>query len=342
MANTTTQFNMPRAQNYGAWSGGRVNLPGPDFSSAAQQTYSNQGGGGGGRGGGGPIGTEGYSGGTGNFVTPMSQWTTGNANKYDWQGGDPARAAMLNQIDWSGAGAGTHAEKAAMIEEFMRTGIMPGGGGGGGGAGGGGGSSIEQNLGYMAGAGKGLMDPASDYFGQLASGMQQQIGGAGAAAERSAALRGAYGGMGGGQGQELMATQADINQSTLGAQGQAMANLRLEAPKLGAEMLGKTFGTHLGLEQLGEGSRQFGAGQAESARQFGANVGLQQEQMAAQRAMQEQQFAMQQQQWEQEQQMMKDQMAGSWAMSQGAPPPWYGGGGGGGAGSTGSAFGIYG
>ena len=314
MANTTTQFNMPAAQNYGPWNQGQVNLPGPNFSPAAQQAYPSQ--------------SQAASGPRSMTATMGVGSTVPSINSGYWTNNPEAIAAQEAKIlAYQGTQGGTPGTAPGGTSPIGTPGGTPGSSNN---------MNLESNLGYMAGAGRGMMDPGSDYFQQLASEMQGQIGQSAAASQRAAALRGAQSGFGGGQGGEVMQTAADIGQSGLEAQGQAMANLRLEAPKLGAEMLGSTFGTHLGMEQLGEGSKQFSAGLGEGARQFGANVGLQQEQMAAQRSFQEQQFAMQQQQWQQQQQMMKDQMAGQWAMSQGAPPPWYGGGGTpGGAPSTG-------
>jgi hypothetical protein len=145
----------------------------------------------------------------------------------------------------------------------------------------------------MAEQARGLMDPNSDYYKRLSAGMQRQIGQQSAAQERGAALRGAWGGLGAGASPELLATQADISQAGLEAQGQAEAGLRLQAPQLGMQGLQSTFQPQLGYHQLGEGSRQFGAGMGEQARQFGAGLGLQQQQMAAQAA--QQQAQMQQQ-----------------------------------------------
>ena len=187
----------------------------------------------------------------------------------------------------------------------------------------------DPNLGYMAGQGKGLMDPNSDYYKRLSAGMQQQIGGQAAAGERASALRGAWSGFGAGASPEQMMTSADIKQGGLEAQGQAEANLRLQAPQIGAGMLQSTFAPQLGYGQLQEGSRQFGAGLAEqssqfgaglgeSQRQFGANVGLQQQGMANQIAQLQAQMSQeanmfnaqaQQQQQQMEYQAMMNQMA---------------------------------
>ena len=125
--------------------------------------------------------------------------------------------------------------------------------------------------------------------------MQQQIGGQAAAGQRSAALRGAWGGLGGGQGGEVMQTQADIGQAGLEAQGQAEAGLALQAPALGMQGMQSTFAPYLGIEQMGEQSRQFGAGLGEQQRQYGGNMAFQQQQMAGQQAWQQAQLQQQQQ-----------------------------------------------
>jgi hypothetical protein len=151
----------------------------------------------------------------------------------------------------------------------------------------GGNPELSANLTQTAGVGGGLMDPESDYYKRLSQAMQRQIGGQGAAQQRSAALRGAWSGFGGGASPETMATTADIGQSTLEAQGLAEAGLALEAPKVGAQIMGSTFNPMLAHSGMIEGSRQFGAGQGEGARQFGVGVGLTQQQMAQQRAQRE-------------------------------------------------------
>jgi len=123
--------------------------------------------------------------------------------------------------------------------------------------------------------------------------MQRQIGAQSAAQERSAALRGAWSGLGGGQGGEAMMNMADIGQAGREAQGQAEANLRLQAPQLGMQGLQSTFQPQLGYNQLNEGGRQFGAGLTEQARQFGGNLALQQQQMAQNAALAQAQMGMQ-------------------------------------------------
>ena len=167
--------------------------------------------------------------------------------------------------------------------------------------------SLGGNIGAVSEAGAGLLDPESDYYKRLSAEMGRQIGGQAAAGQRSAALRGAWGGLGGGQGGEVMQTAADIGQAGLEARGVAESGLALQAPGMGAGMLGSTFGPLLGIEQLGEQSRQFGAGLGEGSRQFGAGLGLQQQQMAQQGSqfgagmdLQYQQLAQQRQQMEQD------------------------------------------
>ena len=142
----------------------------------------------------------------------------------------------------------------------------------------------DPNLGYMASQAKGLMDPNSDYYKRLSAGMQGQIGQQAGAQQRASALRGAWGGFGGGASTEQMMTSADIGQSGLEAQGQSEANLRLQAPQLGAQMMQSTFQPQLGYGQLNEGASQFGASMGENQRQYGGNMALQQQQMANQNA----------------------------------------------------------
>lgn len=146
---------------------------------------------------------------------------------------------------------------------------------------------LAEDLGAMSEYGKGLMDPESDYYRRMSAEMQRQIGEQAGAQGRGAALRGAWSGMGAGASPELMATQADISQAGLEAQGVAESGLRLEAPKLGAGMVQSTFGPRLGVSRLGEESRRYGAGMAEGARQFGAGLGMRQQEMAADRAARE-------------------------------------------------------
>lgn len=171
-----------------------------------------------------------------------------------------------------------------------------------------GGGELGGNLSQLAGYGKGLMDPNSDYYKQLSAQMQQQIGNQAQAQQRASALRGAWSGLGGGASPEQMATSADIAQAGLGAQGQAEANLALQAPQIGAGMLQSTFSPMLGQAQLGEQSRQFGAGLGEQARQYGGNLALQQQQFAGQQAWQQAQLQAQQQQ------AMMDQLMRQYSM----------------------------
>jgi hypothetical protein len=121
------------------------------------------------------------------------------------------------------------------------------------------------------------MDPNSAYYQQLQDQMTQQLGQQGEAQQRASALRAAYSGFGAGAGAEQLATAGDIGQANLQAQGQAAAGLRMMAPQMGAQALQSTFQPGLGLERLGEQSRQFGAGLAAQQNQFGANLGLQQQ-----------------------------------------------------------------
>lgn len=166
---------------------------------------------------------------------------------------------------------------------------------------------LNQNLQQLSQTGAGLMQPGSDYYQQLSQAMQRQIGGQAAAQQRSAALRGAYSGFGGGAAPETMATTADIGQAGLEAQGAAEAGLALQAPQVGAGMVGSTLSPLLGLQQLAEQSRQYGTGLGEQARQFGVNTAMQQQALAGEQAWRQAQI--QQQQQQQAQDALMRQMA---------------------------------
>jgi hypothetical protein len=182
-----------------------------------------------------------------------------------------------------------------------------GGAGGAGGGGGGAGGSLGGNLAAMSEYSKGLMDPGSDYYKQLSGAMQQQIGGQAAAQQRSAALRAAQSGLGGGRGAEAMQTTADIGQAGLEAQGRAESGLALQAPQMGMQGLQSTFSPYMGIERLGEQSRQFGANLGSQQQQFGVGAGLQQQQMAHQMALQQAQMQMQAQAQNAQYQMQQQQ-----------------------------------
>jgi hypothetical protein len=171
---------------------------------------------------------------------------------------------------------------------------------------------LNQNIDQLSQAGSGLMDPGSDYYQQLSQSMQRQIGEQSAAQQRSAALRGAYSGLGGGASPETMATTGDIAQGGLEAQGRAESGLALQAPQLGAGMLSSTFSPLMGLQQLGEQSRQFGSGLGEQQRQFGVNAAMQQQGLAGEQAWRQAQLQ-QQQQMAQQDAMMR-QMAMMYGM----------------------------
>lgn len=158
-------------------------------------------------------------------------------------------------------------------------------------------SQVQQNLNQLAQYGQGLMQPGSDYYQRLSQAMQQQIGGQTEAQQRAAALRSAWSGLGGGASPELMATTGQLGQAGLEAQGAAEAGLALQAPQIGAGMMQSTFAPGVNLQQLGEQSRQFGAGLGEQARQYGGNLALQQQQLANEQA------------WRQAQLQQQNQMA---------------------------------
>lgn len=202
-------------------------------------------------------------------------------------------------------------------------------------------SPVAGNLETLSGYGEGLMDPNSDYYKELVSQMRGDIGKSTAAAKRGAALTGAEQGFGAGASPEMMSVMGDIGEAGRIAEGEAMGDITLAAPQIGAGMMASTFGPGVSLEGLGEQSGQFGAGlreagvmgragMAEGARQFGTNVGLTQQGMAETRAAREAQMRTQQEQWEAEFGLREDQLAeeyGAYGPAEGA----YGGGGGMGA-----------
>jgi hypothetical protein len=184
---------------------------------------------------------------------------------------------------------------------------------------------LGQNLERMGGVAEGFLDPDSEYYQRLLSGMQGQIGKQSAAQQRAAALRAAYGGLGGGRGAEMMQTQADIGRAGLEASGAAGAQLRLAAPQMGMQALQSTFAPQLGIQQsqeasrqfgtgleqqqrqMAEQSRQYGAGLAEQGRQYGVGAGLQAQGMAQQGALA---------QWQMQQQAETQRRAEQLAMMQ--------------------------
>ena len=181
-------------------------------------------------------------------------------------------------------------------------------------------SPVAGDLQELSGRGSDLMDPNSDYYKELTSQMRGDIGKSTAAAKRSAALEGAEQGFGAGASPEMMANMENIGEAGRIAEGEAMGDITLAAPQIGAGMMASTFGPGVGLEGIGEQSGQFGAGlresgvmgragMAEGARQFGTGVGLQQQQMAQERAQNEAAMRNQQQQWESEFGLREDAMA---------------------------------
>ena len=163
----------------------------------------------------------------------------------------------------------------------------------------------------MAQYGQGLMEPGSDYFQQLVSQGRQQMGAGAAAQKRAAALAGAEQGFGAGASPEMLQMQQGIDESSRIGMGNMMGQMALAGPQLGAGMMQSTFGPGLGLQQLGEQSRQFGAGLGEQSSQFGAQLGQQASQFGAGVGLQQQQLAAQQafQQAQLQQQQLQAQMA---------------------------------
>lgn len=205
-------------------------------------------------------------------------------------------------------------------------GAVPPSGGGVPGAGGEGGPFGDPGIGVQRQVAQGLMEPGSDYFTRLADQLQGRIGKQSQAAQRAAALRGAYSGFGGGMSPESMQSAADIAAGGQEAMGAAGADLALRAPQLGIQAMQGTFQPQLGWGQLGEQSRQFGQNlsqrerqMAEQSRQFGAGLGMQGTQMSNQMGLAQQQIAaqqawqqaqIQQQQQAQQNQYMMQMMSG--------------------------------
>jgi len=272
MPNFNSNFNMPQGQNYDPYSGGGggggpTNTMGPPGTGSLGSNYS---------------GPTAQSPGFRQFSDAVMKFMGEGMSKYD------AKEAATNLTGYvQGIG--------------LQGGGTWGGGALGGGAGGGGQpGSLGGNLDAMSQYSQGLMDPNSDYFKRLSGAAQEQIGQQSAAQQRASALRGAQSGFGAGAGAVQMATSADIGQAGLEAQGQAAAGLALQAPAMGMQGLQSTFSPYLGIEQLGEQSRQFGANLGENQRQYGVGVGLQQQQQAAQQAWQQAQIDMQNRQMQQE------------------------------------------
>jgi hypothetical protein len=197
-------------------------------------------------------------------------------------------------------------------------------------------SPVAGDLEALSGYGEDLMDPNSDYYKELVSQMKGDIGKSTAASKRSAALTGAEQGFGAGASPEMMSMMGDIGEAGRIAEGEAMGDLTLAAPQIGAGMMASTFGPGVGLEGIGEQSGQFGAGlqeagvmgragMGEGARQFGAGMGLEQQRMAEGRAQREAEMKTQQEQWDAEFGLREDAMAAEYG-AYGPEEGGYGGG----------------
>ncbi|MGH2620936.1 MAG: hypothetical protein ACRDHG_10265 [Anaerolineales bacterium] len=149
---------------------------------------------------------------------------------------------------------------------------------------------VQNLINPLAEAGKGLLDPNSAYTqqmkGQMIGGIGQQTG----AASRGAVLQAARAGYGTGQGAELLETQGDIARGGLEAQGQATADLQLQAPQLGAQMLNPALNAQMGLQgnDLQAWLSQQNLGQQAQMQQ--AQMAMQQQQVQAQMAMDQARF----------------------------------------------------
>ncbi len=319
---TAPQYQQPQQTQLPQYPSARLNMPQPIQykQPSAYRPYGSGGGYGGGMGGYGTAPSAPGGGPSGAEMGAMVKGATGNVG--------PAQfGAMMALQRARDRGDQLRPDQLATLQYWENTqgGGTPGAGGGGaggGGAGGGVGGSLGGNLDAMSRMGKGLMDPGSDYYKRLSQSMQQQIGAQSAAQQRAQALRGAWSGLGAGASPEQMASSAQIGQAGLEAQGRAEAGLALQAPQLGMQALGSTFSPYVNIEQLGEQSRQFGAGLANQQGQFGANLGLQQQQAGVNAAMQQQQLAAQQawqqaQMQQQAQQQQQQQLMQQYAMMYG-------------------------
>lgn len=154
-------------------------------------------------------------------------------------------------------------------------------------------NQTDPRLDVMADYGQGLMDPDSPYYQQLVEQMRGQIGAQSQAAQRAAALRNVWGG--GSGGGELGETQGAIGQRGLEVAGNAAADMRLAAPKLGAGMMQSTFSPtqqQFGLaaqqaqygHQAGQQAGQFGAGLESGQWAQGQNFAIEQQRIAQEQA----------------------------------------------------------
>ncbi len=192
---------------------------------------------------------------------------------------------------------------------------------------------VAGDLRELSGYGSDLLDPNSDYYKELVAQMRGDIGKSTAASKRAAALMGAEQGFGAGASPEMMSVMGDIGEAGRIAEGEAMGDISLAAPKLGAGMMASTFGPGVSLEGIGEQSSQFGAdltesgimsraGLAESARGTDVGAGLTTMGMADERARDEAQAKNDWAKWEAEFGLREDALAAEY----GANGEGYGGG----------------
>jgi hypothetical protein len=166
--------------------------------------------------------------------------------------------------------------------------------------------------------------------------MRGDIGMQGAAAKRTAALEGAESGFGAGGGGEFMQRAGDIDYATQVGMGKGAGELALTAPRVGADMLSRTFAPQqqeygrteqsrqFGAD-FGAGERRFGAELGERGRQLGVEVGLKQQGMANEMARYNADLAERQRQFDDMYDLQRDEFAAEYGGY--GPDPYYGGGG---------------
>ena len=142
----------------------------------------------------------------------------------------------------------------------------------------------------LAEAGTGLLDPNSAYSQKMRQEALRGIGDQAGAQQRAAVLQAARAGYGTGAGAELLETQGEIGQAGLEAQGQTAAQLQLQGPQVGAQILNPALSAQMGLQSndLQAWLAQQNLSQQQQAQQ--ANLTLEQQRMKAQMEMERARF----------------------------------------------------
>lgn len=226
----------------------------------------------------------------------------------------------MAQKEIQAGGVQANPQRRAIMEKYLQQGFGGGGGRGGGGRAGGGraGRGMAGGAGVSSGdlasavgqAGKGLLDPGSDYFQRLMDTMKTRLGKESEAQQRSAALVGAQSGFGGGMSPEMLEAQKRTGVAGMEAMGEAGAGLRLAGPQLGGQLALGAGGLALGGERLAQEESQFGRGLRQRQTEFGGGLGMQQAGMQQQYDIFQQQQAQQQRQFDEQMQFAMDQLYG--------------------------------